>query len=178
LKSIRANFARRRKVSPWWWAAIVALLLSTVALQRERIATEKAIAALLAEKSARDGASVLRTDVSMQQSKPVAQPYDSSAREMLRQHETHWPKLLDALEAVNLDGVRLLSVDYVANDAQARVEISVAVQGLVLEYVAALNESFATSDRVWRWSVMRIEQTAGQSDTARAALVARFESKN
>jgi hypothetical protein len=103
----------------------------------------------------------------------AAKPYDASAREMLAQHATPWPQLLDALEAAQLTGVRVVNVDYTAAEAQARVEIAFTQQPLVLEYAAMLNAGIPSEGMAWRWSVARIEQSRSDS-TGRATLVALF----
>jgi hypothetical protein len=176
MRPMRADFALPRAVSAWWWSAIGAAVSLAVALAWDRVSTIRSITGLRAEQVAHDESIEAMRDVSAVVPPTAPKAYDFSAREMLHQHETPWPRLLDAMEAVGLQDVRVVNLDYAAAEGQARVEIAVAQQALALDYVAALNWGLPDSDAAWRWSVLRIEQ--GRIDgAARAVLVSRWATR-
>jgi hypothetical protein len=174
VKAVRADFARPRTISRWWWGAIAAGVSLAGVLAWDYASSARATAALRAEQVAREQSSKAASDVPTPAPPTAApKPYDLSAREMLQQHETPWPRLLDAMEGGSIQGVRVVNIDYAASECQARVEVAVAQQSLALEYVAALNNGLPASGAAWRWSVLRIEQ--GRADAAaRAVLLARW----
>jgi hypothetical protein len=173
MKSVRADFARRRVVRPTWWVAIALAFAVAGGFAWDRAVSVRSAASLRAEMAAQEEAARAARDVSVIPPPTPPKPYELSAREMLRQHETPWPQLLDAMEAAQLPGVRVVNIDYAAAEAQARVEIAVAQQALALEYVAALNNGLPASGAAWRWSVLRIEQSRTDG-SGRALLLARW----
>jgi hypothetical protein len=172
MRHFKADFARRRAVDWRWWWLFVATLALAGWLAWEATVIYRRAELIRGELASIDAAS---KSASAPQPTPVAAlaPYDASAREVLAQHATPWPQLLRALEAVQTDGLRVVSVDYVASESQARVEAAFVQQAAVLEYVASLNAGVPESGFAWRWSVERIEQTrAGNS--GRAVFIARW----
>jgi hypothetical protein len=173
MNSVRADFARPRGVSRWWWAAITLAFGVAGGFAWDRAASVRSAASLRAELAAQEEAAKAAHDSSAVPLPTPPKPYELSAREMLRQHETPWPQWLDAMEAVQLPGVRVVNVDYSASEAQARIEIAVAQQALALEYTAALNDGLPATGAAWRWSVLRIEQSRADG-SVRALLLARW----
>jgi hypothetical protein len=176
MRPMRADFALPRAVSAWWWSAIGAAVSLAGALAWDRVSTIRSITGLRAEQVAHDDSIRAMREASVVVPPTAPKAYDLSAREMLHQHGTPWPRLLDAMETVDLQGVRVVNLDYAAAEGQARVEIAVAQQALALDYVTALNSGLPHSGVAWRWSVLRIEQ--GRADgAARAVLLARWATK-
>jgi hypothetical protein len=174
MKPVRANFARPRVVSRWWWAAIALVFAVAGVLAWDWASSLRSAASLRTELAAQEESAKAVRDASMSVPPPSPpKPYDLHAREMLRQHDTPWPQLLDAIEAVHLPGVRVVNVDYTTAEAQARVEIMMVQQALALEYTAALNNGLPATGLAWRWSVLRIEQSRAEG-SGRAALLARW----
>jgi hypothetical protein len=173
MKPVRANFARPRTISRWLWAAIALAFAAAAGFAWDRAASVRSAASLRAQLAAQQESVKAERDASAVSPPTPPKPYELSAREMLRQHETPWPQLLDAMEGVALPGVRVVNVDYSAADAQARIEIAVAQQALALEYTAALNNGLPASGAAWRWSVLRIEQSRTDG-SGRALLLARW----
>jgi hypothetical protein len=176
MKPTRANFARPRAISAWWWGSIAAGVSLAGVLTWDRMSSIRFIASLRAEQVAHDDSIRAIREASVLVPPIAPKAYDLSAREMLHQNGTPWPRLLDAMEAIDLQGVRVVNLDYTAAEGQARVEIAVAQQALALDYVATLNRGLPDSDAGWRWSVLRIEQ--GRADgAARAVLLARWATR-
>lgn len=173
MKPVRADFVRPRGVSRWWWTATALALAVAGGFAWDRAASVRSTTSLRAELAAQDETAKAARDASAVPAPTPPKAYELSAREMLRQHETPWPQLLDAMEAVALPGVRVVNVDYSAAEAQARIEIAVAQQALALEYTAALNNGLPASGKAWRWSVLRIEQSRADG-SGRALLLARW----
>jgi hypothetical protein len=133
--------------------------------------SRRAIEALRAQKAAQEQAA---RDAQAATATPAPpKPYQTSAREFLQQHDTLWPRLLDAIEAVEIPHLRVVSLEYTASEQQARVEIVAAQQAQVLDYVTELNKGLPEGELAWRWSVVRIEQ-ARETNGARAQLTARW----
>jgi hypothetical protein len=176
MKPMRADFARPRAVGALWWGAIAVGVSLAGVLAWDRVSSIRSTTGLRAEHVAHDESVRAMRDVSAVAPPTAPKAYDLSAREMLHQHETPWPRLLDAMETVGLQDVRVVNLDYAAAEAQARVEIAVAEQSLALDYVAAVNGGLPNSKAAWRWSVLRIEQ--GRADgAARAVLLARWATR-
>ena len=177
MKPVRAQFVRRWVPGPIGWLLSLGLLGAAASL------------AWLAWQSAqRTQASKLDLDataLSMQSQRatlerpalpPVAPPYDSSAREMLAQATTPWPALLAALEAVQVSGVRLVSVDYVAAESRARIEIAFANHAAALEYVQALAAGVPEIGAAWHWRPLLLSQPRS-TDKGTATLEAIWQAR-
>jgi hypothetical protein len=176
MKSVRADFARHRIVGQTWWVAIALAFAVAGGFAWEKAGSVRGAALLRAELAAQEEAAKAARSASAVRLPTPPKPYELSAREMLRQHDTPWPQLLDAMEAVALPGVRVVNIDYSAAEAQARIEIAVTQQALALEYTATLNNGLPASGAAWRWSVLRIEQSRADG-SGRALLLARWTSQ-
>lgn len=168
MKPIRAQFASSWVPGRWAWATCLALLaacasvswLAWQSVQRTRAAT-------LDLAGIEQGAQQAKLAVERPPAAPLPPPYDASAREMLAQAITPWPTLLAALEAVSAPGVRLVSLDYVAAESRARVEIAFANHAAALEYVQALSVGVPESGPAWRWKPLLLSQPrAAEKGTA------------
>jgi hypothetical protein len=173
MKPLRANFARQRAVGRWWWGCIAVGVSLAVALTLDRAFEARHAQSLHAEVAAHEEFVRATRAAAVMLPPSVLKAYDLSAREMLQQHQTPWHRLLDAMESVDLQGVRVVSLDYEAAKRQARIEIAVPQQALALQYVALMNLGIPDSETAWRCSVMRIEKGRAD-DTARATLLARW----
>jgi hypothetical protein len=169
---VQADFVEQRGTPRWWWGLIAAALCVAAVLWWDAAQSSRHADELRAQAAARSKAELdsLRTPRGVA---TLPKPYDASAREFLRQHETPWPQLLGAIESVDVPGVRFISVEYVAAEPHARVEIKVPQQATVVEIVNGLNAGLPEMGLAWRWSVVRVEQMRGEGG-ARALLGARW----
>jgi hypothetical protein len=173
MKPIRADFARRRSAAPVLWVVVGVAALTAGWLLWDTAESRRQIATLRAELAALEQAASDAGKASQVHAVPPPAAYDASAREMLAQATIPWPQVLVALETVQIAGVRVQSLEYVAVEKQARVEIAAARQELALEFVNALNAGIPSEGAAWRWTIVRMDQTAGDR-LARAQLLARW----
>lgn len=170
MKPVRADFVPRSPVPRGWWFAVAALVAAAVVLAFLTRQAALRVEAAQADEAALRAASAVAQARTIRVLPPPA--YEASARELLAQHTVPWPTLFAALEAVQVTGVRVLSVDYASIDAGARVEVAFTLQTQVLGYVNELNAGVPASGEAWRWSVLRIEQS-GRDGAGRALLMGR-----
>jgi hypothetical protein len=154
---VAADFATPRRVPRWWWwftavaFAASALLWLDVTRTRQQI-TQRHLAVSQA------AALALEARATAVKSLAPVKPFDTSAREFLRQHDTPWSTLLNALEAADVPGLRVAGLEYSADEQQARIEVTGATQDQILDYVTELNRGVPEGVLAWRWSILRIEQ--------------------
>jgi hypothetical protein len=172
MRTVAAEFARvRGPGAGWWWlcaallAACVALTAMTLQLQgRARLASQQASEA---EAQAR----MTREASELPASPAAAPPYEASAREMLTVHSVPWPTLLAALEATAVPGVRVMTLDYDAAQATARVEFAFDRPANMLKLVDELNAGTSEPGLAWRWQLQEMDQR-NAAEAGRAVLVA------
>lgn len=66
-------------------------------------------------------------------------PHEASARELLAEHTMPWPRILDALEAVEVQGVQVISLDIATRDAVVRLEVRFSDYAQLTKYIELLN---------------------------------------
>ncbi len=176
MKSVRAQFARTWMPSHWWWAGCLALLaVGTVVAVHAWKSAQRIEVAKLALRRIVANMDPLQAAIPQLTNSPPS-PYDGSARELLAQSTVAWPALLAALEAVSEPGVRPVSVDYVAAESRARIEITFANHGAALEYVEALSAGVSQGGSVWRWKPLSLSQPHS-ADKGAARLEATWTSR-
>jgi hypothetical protein len=158
VKPIRIDFKRRVMPAPWlWWflglVAFAAVAAGWTAWQSWRQVEMKRAALREA------------TTVKLAAPAPVLRPpvaYESSAREMLAEHNSPWPQAMTAIEATAIVGVTPVAVEFVASERTVRVELNFADYAKLLEYVEALN----AGDAELKWSLLQSQAQPGTGATA------------
>lgn len=177
MKAVRAQFARRLVPGPIaWWLCVGLLGLAASLTWLAWQSVQRTQASKLDQDETALSAQRQRVDLERPAPPPVPPPYDSSAREMLVQATTPWPALLAALEAVQVYGVRLVSVDYVAVESRARVEIAFVNHAAALEYVEALAVGMPETGAAWRWRPLLLSQPRS-ADKGAATLEAIWQAR-
>lgn len=158
MKPVRAQFVRRWEPSRrWWLGCLILLALAAGVAWLAWQSAQRTSSAKLEATRIEEGAQQVRT-TAPKPSAALPPPYDTSAREMFAQSTVAWPTLLAALEAVSVSGVRLVSVDYVAAESRARVEITFTNHAAALEYVQALSAGIPDTGPAWRWRPLLLSQ--------------------
>jgi hypothetical protein len=172
MRRAHADFAKRFALDRRWWWLVVALFAVAGGLAWDVTVSQRRADGIRVELAAMKAASTAASAPQLPAAVP-APPYDASAREMLAQHATPWPQLLSALEAVEVEGLRVVRVDYVASEAVARVETAFTRQAAVLEHAAGLNAGVPETGAAWRWSIERIDLSRGDGN-GKAVIVGRW----
>jgi hypothetical protein len=103
----------------------------------------------------------------------VVPPYDSSARQMLKERLTPWPAALTAIENVAMAGVTVTSIEASASEGKVLLEVNFSDHAKLLEYVDALNAGLEPSVEGWRWAIRQTQlntNSAGQGAPGSARL--------
>ena len=170
MKPVGADFRPRSQPSPVHWgvAGLVAiaagLALGWASLQHSRLDAlrqELARAAVAHEAASQPPPAP-----------PAALPYDSSARELVRERSLPWPEALTALEAISMPGVTPRSLEANAGDGTVRVELAAEGHARVLEYVEALNAGASGGADALRWTLQQ-SQADTVANTISAVIVGR-----
>jgi hypothetical protein len=178
MREVAAEFARQRAPGAGWWWLCAALLAACLALtvmtlqtrERARLVSQQADEAEAQVRIAREAAQRPPT--------PAAPPpYEASAREMLAAHSVLWPTLLAALEATAVPGVRVMTLDYEAARATARVEFAFDQPASMPKLLDELNAGSSEPGAAWRWQLLEMDQR-NAAEPGRAVLEARWSKAN
>lgn len=171
---MRAELLRAKPVPvAWWWliAAMAGVALGlgwwSFDLQRQLREAQRQRAAMESARSA--------TPVSTAPA-PVPKPYEASAREMWAQATTPWPTALNAIESVQLPGVRVVRFEYSAGEARVNLQLQLREQRQAVEYVNELNMGQPAEGMAWRWTLSRVEADRSSGDV-KADLVGSWRAK-
>ncbi len=171
MRPVGADFRPRTLPGPVHWglagllAAAAGLSLGWAWLQHTRLdALRQALAVAAAAHEAHEAA--------RQPPAPATLPYDSSARELLRERSVPWPEALTALETISMSGVTPRALEVNAGDGAVRVELAAESHARVLEYVEALNAGVSSSAEALRWTLQQSQADAAPN-TISAVIVGR-----
>lgn len=165
MKPVGADFRPRALPGPVHWglagllAMAAGLSLGWAWLQHTRLdALRQALAVAAAAQAAQ--AAHEAHEAARQPPAPATLPYDSSARELLRERSVPWPEALTALETISMSGVTPRSLEVNASDGTVRVELAAEGHARVLEYVEALNAGASGHAEALRWALQQSQADA------------------
>lgn len=164
MRPIDAQFVRRRHRASGFAAAVMVLSLASAGLGLHR-------AFVLASKvnDARRQLAEVSVKVSKADVQPAATPYDEDARLHAESALFDVGRVLRAVEAARVTGVRVVSVEASSVDGTARVEIELQSQDLLLAYLEAMNAGESRK----RWVLVRARAETSQPSSA--LIAARWE---
>lgn len=172
MKRLDVEFARRRAVRPGLWLALSGALclfagwhawLAWGAWQ-EVVLAEAEIASLSARLDAATRAA------SAVERAPRRPPYEEDARAIAAASRFPLDRVLKALERTQVIGVRVVTIEANAFDAEARVTVEFSDFATLIEYVAQLNEG----EPVARWALLQAQVATAASGANVGQLVSRW----
>lgn len=88
-------------------------------------------------------------------------PYDTSARQFLRERSAGWASMLRTLESGATIGVTPTALEFNATDGVARVELNYVDSTELLDYLGRINGGVAPGPGLTRWTLVQTQVQPG-----------------
>ena len=137
MKALDVDLRERAAPSRWVWGLLGVLVVAAVVAVSLALKESRKLEDLKAQRDEL----VRALARPMESPRPVTKkmPYDASAREMLALATSEWPKMLTALESVEMVGVTPVGIEVVPAERSIRVEVEFNDYASLLAYIDALN---------------------------------------
>lgn len=169
MRPLQVEFVRRPSTGAWFWA-MAALLLAALAIRDSWHAATLLLELQTVRREAASSAarvSAGSADLLQPRAPAAPPPYESDAAAIAAVAAFDTSGVLDAVEAVQVPGVRLTNLDVSAVEGSIRANLEVTELRDALRYVDQIN----VADSLRRWSIVGM-QAGLASSPGTAAVVA------